>query len=222
MTIEGSIELSLSMCIKWGIWRRSIKNVFFPLEVIGGTNPVIFQSVCKNDIPIVENLVQSNVFLYDVVFVDGTVIGEVARGSHGKHSNTVQLFNYRSETCFVFDIQVFFKPYPCPSCDNFFSRAPNLVRLLTTRSGRVKHMYQKREYQLCETMFDKLDSFFIPHTDNKKVFNWIFKIDFESICVEDEDIKETEPTSWIEKHMPFSVSILSNLIKEPIYFIMRY
>ena len=140
--------------------KKHQKCFFLLLEVNGRTNPVIFQSVCQKDIPIVENLVQLNVFLYDVVFVEGTIIGHVFRGGRGKHSNKIQLFSYKSHTSYVFDILVFFKLCPCPSCVNFFSRAPNLVRLLTTCSERVKHVYRKRAYQLCETMFDKLDSFF--------------------------------------------------------------
>ena len=41
--------------------------------------------------------------------------------------------------------------------------------------------------------------------------------DFKSICVKEETYKETEPTKWIGKHVPISVSISSNLISEPIF-----
>ena len=41
--------------------------------------------------------------------------------------------------------------------------------------------------------------------------------DFESICVPTEELKETQTTTWIRKHVPISVSISSNLIDEPIF-----
>ena len=40
-----------------------------------------FQGVHLNDIPKVEDLVQLNIFLYDLDFVDGELIGELARRS---------------------------------------------------------------------------------------------------------------------------------------------
>ena len=37
---------------------------------------------------------------------------------------------------------------------------------------------------------------------------------FESTCVPSEQLKDTNPTTWIGKHEPISVSISSNLIDE--------
>ena len=69
------------------------------LDKIGGTNPASFQGVCINDFPIVEDLVQMNIFLYDVDFVDGAMIGESARGSVAKHCNTVGLLHKSHLLC---------------------------------------------------------------------------------------------------------------------------
>ena len=41
--------------------------------------------------------------------------------------------------------------------------------------------------------------------------------EFESICVPTEELKETQTTTWIGKHVPVSVSISSNLIDDPIF-----
>ena len=122
-----------------------------------------------------------------------------------------------SHNCYVLDINVLFRAYRCPSCDTFLNRAPYLERHLITCSERVKHVYAKNVYQLCETLFDKLQSFGIPYTDNEKLFSNLAIFDFESICVEDESFKDTETTTWIGKHIPISVSIPSNLIQEPIF-----
>ena len=72
---------------------------------IRATNPASFLGVCVNDIPIVEDLVQVNIFLYDIVFVDGTMIGEVGQKSVDKltiqtyHTNFTSVIFFRS-MCF--------------------------------------------------------------------------------------------------------------------------
>ena len=42
-------------------------------------------------------------------------------------------------------------------------------------------------------------------------------LDFESICVPSNELKDTNTTTWIGKHEPISVSISSNLLQEPIF-----
>ena len=49
-----------------------------------------------NDIPIVQDLVTVNIFLYDIGFDDEALVGEPATRSVGKHSNTVCLLSYKS------------------------------------------------------------------------------------------------------------------------------
>ena len=39
----------------------------------------------------------------------------------------------------------------------------------------------------------------------------------QSICVEDEDNKDTETATWIRTHFPILVSIASNSIRKPIF-----
>ena len=41
--------------------------------------------------------------------------------------------------------------------------------------------------------------------------------DFESNRVQEDKFRETNNTTWIDKHVPISVSILSNLIVQPIF-----
>ena len=72
-------------------------------------------------------------------------------------------------------------------------------------------------YQIRETLFDKLDSFASQYTDDQKLFTNLAVFDFESICIPEEKIKNTETTICIGKHVPKSVSISSNLITMPIF-----
>ena len=71
--------------------------------------------------------------------------------------------------------------------------------------------------RLRDALFDKCVSFGIPYADNQKLFNNMAQFEFESICVEDELLKDTETTTFIGKHIPISASIASNSIQEPIF-----
>ena len=176
-----------------------------------------FQGVQLNDIPKVEDLMQLNIFLYDIDFVDGELIGELCRRSIQKYEKSVKLLRYNNHICYVKNINASFKAFRCTTCDTFFSKTGNLERHLVTCSDRVKHIYPKNVYELRETLFEKLDSFNIPYKNEQKLFKNLAIFDFESICVKEDSYKQIETTTWIGKHVPLSVSISSNLIPEPIF-----
>ena len=181
-------------------------------------DPSKFQGVCMDDIPSVEDIVSINIFIYDIDFIDGALVGELARRSIKKYEKNVQLMRYNSHVCYVDKINALFKAFRCPTCDTYFQKTGNLERHLVRCSERVKHINPKNVYQLRETLFDKLDSFDIQYTDDQKLFTNLAVFDFESICIPDEKFKNTETTTWIGKHVPISVSISSNLLAEPIFF----
>ena len=159
------------------------------------------------DIPKVEEMLQLNIFLYDIDFVDGKLIGELARRSFQKFENSVKFLRYNNHICYVSDMNSFFKSFRCSSCDTIFSKTGNLERHLITYSERVKHIYPKNVYQLRENLFEKLDSFNIPYREDQKLFKNSAVFDFESICNKEETYKETETTKWIGNYVPISVSI---------------
>ena len=98
-----------------------------------------------------------------------------------------------------------------------FQKTGNLGRHLVRCSEGVKHIYPKNVYQLRETFFDKLDSFDIQYTDDQKLFNNLAVFDFESICIPEGKFKNTETTTWIDKHFPLLVSMTSNVITMPMF-----
>ena len=53
-----------------------------------------------------------------------------------------------------------------------------------------------------------MDGFILPYTED---------FDFELICVPTEELKATETTFWIGKHVPISISISSNLQDAPTF-----
>ena len=193
-------------------------NLFnFFLINITNLDPSKLQGLCMDDIPTVEDVVDINIFTYDIDLFDGAMVGELARRSIKKYEKNVQLIRYKSHICYLDNIHALFKALRCPTCDTYFQKTGNLERHLVRCSERVKHIYPKNVYQLRETPIDKLDSFNIQYTDDQKLFNNLAVFDFESICIPEEKFKNTETTTWIGKHVPISVSISSNLIAKPIF-----
>ena len=176
-----------------------------------------FQGVHMNDIPIVKDLPTLIILLYDKDFVDGNIVGELAKRSVQEDKNTVRLLRYNNHICYVNNVNAVFQNFRCPNCDTFFNRTFNLEQHLTTCSERVTNVYPTNVYQIRETLFDKLDSFGINYTREQKLLKNLAIFDFESICVQEETFKDTITTTWIGKHVPISVSISSKLAEEPIF-----
>ena len=182
-----------------------------------GYDPKIFRGVSIDDLPVVEGIVERNIFIYDFDIQEGEYVGELARRSIGKFEKTVKLLRFNNHIIHTNDIDSFFKCFRCPSCDCFFNRSDNFNRHLLTCKDRVRHIYPKNVYTLRKTLFEKLDGFNIPVSKDNTLFNNLAIFDFESICVPSVELKATQTATWIGKHVPISVSISSNLIDEPIF-----
>ena len=190
-------------------------NLF--LKNCGEADPSKFQGVHTTDIPKVEEMLQLNIFLYDIDFVDRELIGELTRRSIQKFEKSVKILRYNNHNCYVSDMNSFFKSFRCTTCDTSFSKTGNSNRNLITCRERVNHIYPKNVYQLRKTLFEKLDSFNIIYRKDQNLLRNLAVFNFESICVKEDTYKETETTEWIKKHVPISVSISSNLIPEPVF-----
>ena len=188
----------------------------FFLNNSGEGYPSKFQGVHMTDIPKVEEMLQLKIFLYDIDFVDGELLGKLARRSFQKSEKSVELLRSKNHIYHVGDMNSFFEFFRCSTCDTIFSKTGNLERHLITCSERVNHIYPKNAYQLRETLIEKLDSSNNPYREDQKLFKNFAVFDFKSICVKEETYKETETTKCIGKHVLISVSISSNLIPEPI------
>ena len=90
------------------------------------------QGLHMTDIPKVEDLLQLNIFVYDIDFADGELIGELARRSIQKFEKSVKLLRYNIHICYVNNINALFKAFRCTTCDTFFSKTGNLERHLVT------------------------------------------------------------------------------------------
>ena len=56
-----------------------------------GCDPKQFCGVLMDNLPVVEDVVEKNIFIYDIDIKDGDFVGELARRSIGKYENTVKL-----------------------------------------------------------------------------------------------------------------------------------
>ena len=77
-----------------------------------------------------------SIFPYDNEFVDGELIGELARRSIQKYKNSVKCLRYNNHICYV-EINALFTHFRCSTCDTFFSKTSNLERHVVTCSERV-------------------------------------------------------------------------------------
>ena len=189
-----------------------IFNLF--LKKTGGTDPANSRSVFTEVVVAVENIVQTDLFLYDIDFVHGSMIGELAKRCLAKYSNTARLSRYNSHNRYISKINALFRAYRCQSSDEFIKRPSNPERHLTTCKERVKHAFPTKVYQLRETLSDNLGSFIISYSDDQKLLKNMALIDFESICVQVDKCCDTDTTIWIGKHVPLSASISFILIDQ--------
>ena len=129
-----------------------------------------FQGVHFSDIPKVEDLLQLNILLYDIDFVDGELIGELCRRSVQKYEKSVKLLRYNNHFCYVNNINALFKAFRLTTCDTLVLKMGNLDRHLVTCFDRVDYIYSKNVYELTETLFEKLHAFNITSRSEQKLF----------------------------------------------------
>ena len=159
--------LALHMHGNQRLEEKTSKLFILFINKMDGLRPNQFQGVHLNDISNVEDLLTLNILLYDIDFVDGNIVGELARRSVQKYENTVRLLRYNYHICYVNNINAVFQSFRCPNCDTFFNKIFNLGRHFTRCSERMKNVYLRNVYPIRETLFDKLDSFGIKYTNEQ-------------------------------------------------------
>ena len=85
-----------------------------------------------------------------------------------------------------------------------------------------KKIYPRNVYQFRESPFDKLDSFGIKYTSQQKLFQNLAIFDSDTTSAHDEKFKDTKTITWIGKHVPISVFIVSKPVDEPIFLCISY
>ena len=131
-----------------------------------------FRGVSVEDLPVVEEIVQRNTFIYDFDIQEGEYVGKLARRSIGRFDKTVKLLRFNNHIIHTNDIDSFFKCFRCPSCDTFFFNKSDYFNKQHLRcKDRVKHIYPEKVYKLRETLFEKLEGLSLPVSEGNNLFN---------------------------------------------------
>ena len=192
-------------------WRRRLRkySTFSSITVRKETSQNS-KGVQLNDIPKVKDLFPLIIFLYDIDFVDGELIGELCRQSIHIYAVTVTFATSTTST-------------PCSKPSGVlrvthFSQRRGIWNDIWSLVVIVLNIFTQKMFTSWEKrFFEKLDALNFPYRNEQKLFKNLAIFDFESICVKEDSYKQTETTTWIAKHVPISVSISSNLIPEPIF-----
>ena len=128
-----------------------------------------FRGVSVENLPIVEEIVQRKIFIHGFDIQQGKNVGELARRITGRFDKTVKLLRFNNHIIHTNDIDSFFKCFRCPSCDTSFKRSEFLNKHILRCKYRVKHIYPKNVYELRETLFETLEGFNLPVSEDNKL-----------------------------------------------------
>ena len=136
-----------------------------------------FQCNQINYFPKFEDFLQPNIFLYHIDFVDGELIGEVARRRSQKYDKIVNFLRYNNQISYASNINKLYNASRFITCDTFFSKFGNLESQMFTYSKPVK-MYTQRMFNNLEKLFLTIKMHFTYPTKKSKVCwkTWPFLI----------------------------------------------
>ena len=104
-----------------------------------GYDPKNFREVSVENLPVVEEIVHRNTFIYHFDIQEGENLGELARRSLVRFDKTVKLLRFNNHIIHTNDIDSLFKCFRCPSCDTFFKISDFLNKHLLRCKDRAKH-----------------------------------------------------------------------------------
>ena len=90
------------------------------------------------------------------------------------------------------DIHALLNAVRCSTRDCYFDRTGNLKPHLTICQKRVKQVDSQFVCSLQEALFEKVDYFKIPNTDEQQLFKNVAIFDVESFCVPKNGSKNTD------------------------------
>ena len=99
-------------------WRRRLRKFLNFSSITEEEDNSKNQRVHLNDIPKKENLLQLNIFRYDIDFVDKELIGELCRRSIQKYERSIKLLRYNNHICYVNNIKDLFRAFRCTTSDS--------------------------------------------------------------------------------------------------------
>ena len=126
--------------------------------------------VSVEDLPDVDEIVQRNIFLCDFDIKEGEYGVELARRIVRKFVKIFKFLRFNNHIIHTNDNDSFFKCFRCSCCDTFIKRSEFPNKHLLRYKDRVKNIYPKILYKLRETLFEKLEGFKSPVSEDNKFF----------------------------------------------------
>ena len=137
-----------------------------------------FPGVSVESLPVVEEIVQRIIFIKNFNIQEGDYVGKLAQKVLGKFAKTVGLMSFNNHIFHTNDINSFLKCSPCPNCDIFFHTSGHFNQHLLRSKDRVRQNYPDNVYELRENLFEKLEEFNLPISEENKLFNNLAIFDF--------------------------------------------
>ena len=106
-------------------------------------DPKNFHGVSVEDLPVVEEIVQRSIFMYDFDIQEKEYIGELEQRRIRRFDKTVKLLRLNIHINRTNGIDSFFKYYGCPGCDAFFKKSNKFNKNLLRCKDRVGHFFSK-------------------------------------------------------------------------------
>ena len=201
------LHLNVTQRLEEGI--STIINSF--VEKMDGLSPNRFKGVYINDVANFEDLLTVNVLLYDLSFVHGNNIGELARRKVQYYGNTVRVLRYKIHICYVSIINAVFQSFPCCNWYTFLKKNIQFWATFNYMQWTSENWLTQECTSISRNSFDKLGSSGIKNTSKPKLIKKVAIFEFESLCVQEENFKDTKTRTCRGKHVPITVIISLNL-----------
>ena len=118
---------------------------------------------------------------------------------------------------YVVNPQAYLQKWKCSACERHFIELTHWKRHRGHCAVSTVYEFPGKHHKEAPTIFDRLDEFGIAVPAQDRLFPWFAVYDFESVLIPCDE--QTAKTAWIRRHEPVSVSICSNVRRDPQCFI---
>ena len=138
------------------------------------------------------------------------MFGELVRRTRKNHK-AVLLEQKHGHSCFVSDSKININAYRCCSSGQFIKKTPDFEQNVTTCKKELNIIFRKLCINCENHLSGKLASLSMSYANVQKLFKDMEIFDFESICVQEDQFRDSDTATWIGMRVPISRPIFSNL-----------
>ena len=185
--------------------------------------PSNFKGVFLEELDYLENLLQINIFIYELQSVESSDIQNAVliKRSRKLFSENVCLNLCKNHFSFIVDFSLYSRLYECGKCGKLWPRKWDLERHEKTCDQNVKRKYPGKAFRCSKTVFEDLDDLGIITRNDLRFYPYRATFDYECLFSKTDLPPPTEKMSFSAVHVPCSVSVCSNLegFEAPVCFV---